>query len=167
MAANHTRAGCTAGSAFQTDSFALSHYSTRPGGFSKSVTFPELYHFPPFLRSMILKSRGWCQNNAPEDSDLLFLLLSRGHCVTAVNMANPQTHQSGSSFGSMPSQQDAQDDTSKRKTLFFGFVKKTWQKTGLDRPTILLMMKWVQDQACNMPQLKSLTATIGAVFHQL
>ncbi|KAJ6184858.1 hypothetical protein N7519_006159 [Penicillium mononematosum] len=51
-----------------------------------------------------------------------------------------RSHRSGSSFGSIPSQQDAQDD-SKEKTSLFGFVKKVWQKTGLDRPTVLLMMK--------------------------
>ncbi|KAJ5528814.1 hypothetical protein N7527_002207 [Penicillium freii] len=55
-------------------------------------------------------------------------------------MADARAHQSGSSFGSSPSL-DAQDEPNKEKTSLFGFVKKTWQKTGLDRPTILLMMK--------------------------
>ncbi|KAJ5213279.1 hypothetical protein N7449_000448 [Penicillium cf. viridicatum] len=55
-------------------------------------------------------------------------------------MAHVRSHQSGSSFGSSPSP-DTQDDPNKEKTSLFGFVKKTWQKTGLDRPTILLMMK--------------------------
>ncbi|CAI7659091.1 unnamed protein product [Penicillium glandicola] len=55
-------------------------------------------------------------------------------------MAHVRSHQSRSSFGSAPSQQDAQDD-SNEKTSLFAYVKKIWQKMGLDRPTILLMMK--------------------------
>ncbi|KAJ5807354.1 Brefeldin A sensitivity protein [Penicillium robsamsonii] len=56
-------------------------------------------------------------------------------------MAQVRSNQSGSSSGSSTSQYDAQDDSSKEKTSFFGSVKKSWQKLGLDRPTVLLMMK--------------------------
>ncbi|KAJ5496497.1 Brefeldin A sensitivity protein [Penicillium fimorum] len=56
-------------------------------------------------------------------------------------MEQVRSNQSGSSFGSSTSQHDAQDDSSKKKTSFFSSVKKTWQKLGLDRPTVLLMMK--------------------------
>ncbi|KAJ6098814.1 hypothetical protein N7467_000349 [Penicillium canescens] len=47
------------------------------------------------------------------------------------------SRQSASSFDSP----EAQDDPPKEKQTFVGFVKKIWGKTGLDRPTVLLMMK--------------------------
>ncbi|CAG8897617.1 unnamed protein product [Penicillium egyptiacum] len=56
-------------------------------------------------------------------------------------MPHVRSDRSESSFGSISSQQDTQDDLSKQKPSLFSFVKKACQKTGLDRPTILLMMK--------------------------
>jgi hypothetical protein len=49
-------------------------------------------------------------------------------------MAAP-SRQSGSSFGS------SQKDDAHDQKSFVDLVKNAWQKTGLDRPTILLMMK--------------------------
>ncbi|KAG0157692.1 hypothetical protein PDIDSM_4877 [Penicillium digitatum] len=56
-------------------------------------------------------------------------------------MAQIRSHELGSSFGSSPTPQDVQNDPSKEKSSFIDFVQKMWQKTGLDRPTVLLMMK--------------------------
>ena len=101
--------------------------------------------FLPVLQiPLIWRSRGSCR--VSEDSDLLWLGRGASLCDPCMNMADVRSRQSGSSFGSSPSL-NAQDEPNKEKTSLFGFVKKTWQKTGLDRPTILLMMKWVYDQA--------------------
>jgi hypothetical protein len=54
------------------------------------------------------------------------------------------SRQSAASFDST----DAQDDPPKEKQTFVGFVKKIWGKTGLDRPTVLLMMKYVCMNPC-------------------
>ncbi|KAJ5355928.1 Brefeldin A sensitivity protein [Penicillium concentricum] len=56
-------------------------------------------------------------------------------------MAHVRSNQSGSSFGSSTSQHDVQDESSKEKTSLLDSVKKTWEKLGLDRPTVLLMLK--------------------------
>ena len=39
--------------------------------------------------------------------------------------------------------------TKKEKLTLGGWVKKTWQKTGLDQPTILLMIKYERSGACD------------------
>ncbi|KAJ5563263.1 hypothetical protein N7535_008427 [Penicillium sp. DV-2018c] len=54
-----------------------------------------------------------------------------------------RSHQSGSSFD--PPQpaprRESQYDAKNENTSFVNSIKERWQKTGLDRPTILLMMK--------------------------
>ncbi|KAJ5177619.1 Brefeldin A sensitivity protein [Penicillium coprophilum] len=56
-------------------------------------------------------------------------------------MAHVRSNQSGSSFGSSSSQDDVKEKSSKKKSSFFSSIKNRWQKLGLDRPTVLLMMK--------------------------
>ncbi|KAJ5757720.1 uncharacterized protein N7511_006414 [Penicillium nucicola] len=51
-------------------------------------------------------------------------------------MASRTTSRQSASFDS-----DVQDDTPKERQTFAGVCKKIWAKTGLDRPTVLLMMK--------------------------